>query len=358
MYHKVTSRLNNHVSRYLETFARHKIRLLLPIIIAVGMSGWYATSVPHKYESVMNVWFDTAAPNPSSLEVPPQYTTPAAQGEAVLQEFLGTEQFLVNVGHRGPLAAFLAQYHPAKKGPSALFSKLTSLVRKGSSVAAPVDSQIVSTLGKAFSMTVTGPQIVRITMTGVSGSYLPGTLNAVAAEYTAEVTGSLRSRDAASLSYYQSQVNAAKATLNSANSAVLAYQHSHPAALPTTDPNYNQLTQVAFQDQTNLTSLQSSLQQSDLALQNVQAPASFHVVDPASSPFRLSNKKHMIFTVVAGLAAGMIISILALSAMMAMDTTARREEDLDGVLGMEVVAIISQLPRRKALPSAVEVKSS
>jgi uncharacterized protein involved in exopolysaccharide biosynthesis len=352
------------VSRYLETFLRHKIALMLPIIIALTMSTWYATSVPHKYETDMTVWFDTAAPSQSSLEDPSPYTTPAAQGQIVLQEFFGTEQFLINVAHRGPLADFLANYHPAKKGPSSLISTVKSLFGKSSSSSAPVNSQIVdseitSLLGKAFTVSVLGPQIVRITMIAPDPSYMPATLNAVAAEYIDEVTSSLKTRDAASVAYYETQVNAAKLSLSAANSAVVAYQQAHPGALPTTDPDYNKLTQVAFQAQTNFTSLQNTLQEANLTLQNVQAPAAFHVVDPALAAIELSNKKHMLFTVIAGLLAGFVITVLALSALVALDKTARREEDIEGLLGMEVVAIIRELPSQRRLPAAVRrVKSS
>jgi uncharacterized protein involved in exopolysaccharide biosynthesis len=187
---------------------------------------------------------------------------------------------------------------------------------------------------------------------------MPGTLDAVAAEYIDEVTGSLQGRETATVAYYRIQVNAAKLTLSSANSAVLAYQRAHPNALPTTDPNYNQLTEVAFQAQTNYTSLQNTLQQSSLALSNIQAPAAFHVIDPALGTIELSSKKHLIFTVVAGLAVGFVISLMALSALMALDKTARRQEDIEGVLGMEVVAVIGQLPRQRRLPSAPTTKSS
>jgi len=350
------------VDRYLETFSRHKIAVLLPVIIALFMSTWYATSAPHKYETSMTVWFDTAEPNPSSLAVP-QNQSPAAEGQLVLEEFLGTGQFLENVGHRGPLATFLATYHPAKKGPSAFLSKLKSLVRKGSSNSGPVssatiNSEIESTLGKAFAVSVVGPQVVRIAMTAPDPSYMPGTLNAVAAEYVAEVTSSLKSRAAASVAFDQTQVSAANSALKVATSAVSSYQRAHPGALPTTDVNFSQLTQVAFQDQTNATNLETTLQQASLAYANVQGTASFHVIDPALAAFKLSSKKHMIFTIVAGLIAGLVISLLALSALMSQDKTARRPEDIDGTLGLEVVSTIGHLPRQRKVLGLPKAKSS
>ena len=66
-----------------------------------------------------------------------------------------------------------------------------------------------------------------------------------------------------------------------------------------------------------------------------------------------------IVAIVGGLLAGFVITVLALSALVALDKTARREEDIEGLLGMEVVAIIRELPSQRRLPAAVRrVKSS
>jgi uncharacterized protein involved in exopolysaccharide biosynthesis len=320
--------------RYQETFSRHKIALTLPVIIALLVSTWYATSRPHKYESTMTVWFDTAAPNPSSLQNPNPYTTPAGQEQAVLQEFLATQQFLVKVGHRGPLAAMLTGGHPNNLSPGA---------------SAALDYQIGALLRNAFGVSVVGPQVAQVTLTGPNPGYLPGTLQALAAEFVDEVGGTLKTRASASTAYLDSQLSAAKQALAKANSAVSAYQAAHPGALPTMDPVYGQLVQAATNAQTNYAGLENGLQQANLSQVNAQSAASFHVIDPPVGSYKLSNKKHMIFTVVAGLAAGLIISALAVSALTAVDKTARRQEDLDGVAGMEVVASIQELPRRRLL---------
>jgi uncharacterized protein involved in exopolysaccharide biosynthesis len=329
--------------RYLETFSRHKIALTLPVVIALLVSMWYATSRPHKYESAMTVWFDTAAPSPSSLQSPNLYTTPAAQNQAVLQEFLATRQFLVQVGHRGPLASLLSGTQGANSGSPAASSA--------------VDDEIAGILQRAFTVSVIGPNVAVVTMTGSSPGYLPGTLNAVAEEYVDAIGGTLKNRNTAAASYYQAQVKAARQTLDQANSAVSDYLHQHPGALPTTDLNYAQLVQAATNAQTNYTGLENLFQQTNLSAANAQSAAAFHVIDPPAGTFELSNRKHMIFTVVAGLAAGLVISALALSALTAVDKTARRQEDIDGVAGMEVVASIRELPRRGRLPGLRKAES-
>jgi uncharacterized protein involved in exopolysaccharide biosynthesis len=316
--------------RYLETFSRHKIALALPVIIALLVSGWYVTSRPHKYESSMTIWLDTAAPSPSSLESP-GFTTPAAQGQAVLQELLATRQFLVSVGRQGPLASLLTSGNPNAATPAA---------------SAAVDNEIAGLLQHAFTVSVIGPQVAEVTLSGPNPSYLPGTLQALAAEYVNEISGTLKNRNNVSVQFYQTQLTAAKQSLTQANAAVAAYQAAHPGAVPTSDVLYGQLVQAATNAQATYNTLQNQFQQASLSQANAASSASFHVIDPATGTFELSNRKHMIFTMIAGLAAGLVITALALSALTALDKTARRQEDIDGVAGMEVVASIRELPRR------------
>ena len=64
----------------------------------------------------MTVWLDTAAPAASSLVDPPNGPSPAAQAQQTLQELLGTEEFLVDVGHLGPLANYLQQPRRRPRG--------------------------------------------------------------------------------------------------------------------------------------------------------------------------------------------------------------------------------------------------
>jgi uncharacterized protein involved in exopolysaccharide biosynthesis len=315
------------VNRYRATFSRHRIGLILPIVIALLASSWYALKQPAKYESSMAVWFDTAVPGPSSLVNPGNTNvTPAAQGQETLQELLGTQQFLIDVGRRGPLA------HDFGNGPASL-----------------VNAEILATITNKFALTVSGPQVLRINLTGSNPAYMPGTLAALATEYVTQVTGTLTARDQASISYYQAQVDSSKQALQQANAAVTAYQQAHPNVSPTNNVAFNQLTQAAFQAQDAYTTNQSTLEQAQITLQDAAAPTAFHVIDSPSAPFRLSKKKHMIFTVVAGFAAGLVISILALSALTALDKTARVPDDVETMLGMNVVGSIDETRRR---PSA------
>ena len=316
------------MTRYIATFRRHRLGLILPVVIALVISSWYVATRPHKYQASMTVWIDTALPNPSSLVAPSTNTTPAGDAQLTFQELLGTQQFLIDVGRAGPLAG--------------LFSR--------GNAPAVVDAKIVSTLSKSFTVSVTGPQVLQIAMTGTNPGYMPGTLKALASQYLEQITGSLKSRDQAIVAYYQSQVASAQAGVDTASSAASDYRNTHPAILPTADATYNQLAQNAAQAQEQYTALKASYDQANIALQNVTTSTMFHLIDQPSVPFAVSNKKHVVFTVVAGLAAGIAISLLALSALTALDGTVRLPEDIEDTLGMDVVGVLGDRPRFSRVP--------
>jgi uncharacterized protein involved in exopolysaccharide biosynthesis len=317
------------VNRYAATFSRHRIGLILPVVIALAISSWYTINRPHKYESSMTVWVDTAVPGPSSLANPQPNLTPAEEGQTTLQELLATSEFLVEVGHDGGLANYFGSRLPASL----------------------VNGEIAGTLSNKFAVAVVGPQVLRVTMTSSNPVDMQGTLGAVATAYVNEVTGTLKARDQASVAYEQTQVESSEQALQQANAAATAYQQAHPLATPTNNVTLNQLTQTAFQAQNTYTTNSQTLEQAQVTLQNVATPTAFHVIDPPSASYRLSNKKHAIFTIVAGLAAGVVISILALSALTARDKTARVPEDIETMLGMNVVGTIEEARRpRIALP--------
>jgi hypothetical protein len=338
------------VTRYVEAFFRHKLLLITPVVLALIMGMWYVSSQPVAYQSSATVWFDTPLPNPSSVDVAPQGTTPAQGAQVVLQELLGTRQFLVNIGHRGPLGTYLANHHATKRGPTTLLSKLVSTVKGGSAGAAPIDDRIVSTLTPAFTVTPTGPQVLRVTMTSWAAGAIPGTLTALIAEYASEVTSIRGSRDQASLAYYKTQLDDARKTLATANSEVSDYQSSHPDATVVNDPTFDQLQRSAILALNNYTTVEQQLNQAGLALSNANFAGGVRTLDPPLTPSAVSHRKKAIFAGVAALLLGIFVSILALTALVSTDKTARVEEDLDDVEGLEVVANVEHLheiPRGK-----------
>jgi uncharacterized protein involved in exopolysaccharide biosynthesis len=331
------------VTRYVEAFFRHKLLLITPVVLAMVVSVWYVRSQTPSYQASTIVWVDTSLPSPSSIDVTSQGTPPAQQAQVVLQELLGTRQFLIKVGHRGSLATYLASHTPAKHGPTAVLSRLLSGVKGHGGSAAPIDDRIAATLARAFTVSTTGPQALQVTMTSWAGGAIPDTLRAVVAEYSDEVTSIRSTRDQASLTYDEAQVATAKHALDTATSAVLDYQESHPGATVVSDPEFAQLEQFALTDQNNYLERQNEYSQATLALGNAASPGSIKTLDAPQGVSVISHKKKAIFGGVAGIVFGLLVSILAATALVATDNTAWIHEDLEDVEGLEVVASLEHI---------------
>lgn len=296
------------------------------MLIAVVISSFYGISRPHKYESSMSLWFDAEASQASTVLNPGNGPTPAATGIEALQEFLATDAFRRDVALHSPLAADFSKPSDAAKLET-----------------------FAGSLAKAFTETAAGPQVVQVTMTAPNPGYMTGTLNAVANRLSSEITGLLNDRGSQSSEYWAPVVARAQQTLTNDDNAVQAYVKDHAKANLATDATYGQLTQAAAAAATTLTNDSNGLEQSELGDEPQLASQSFHVVDSPSPPVALSSKKHAILIGVAGLMAGIVISLIALSALTGLDKTARSEEDIDSVLDVDVVASIGQLRDRRSL---------
>jgi len=358
MYQMRPSDLLSGVTRYVEAFFRHKLLLITPVVLALIVSVWYVTSRTPTYQASTTVWVDTSLPSPSSIDAAAQGGPPAQQAQVVLQELLGSRQFLVKVGHRGSLATYLATHSPAKRGPSAFLSGLLSGMRGHGGGKAPLDDRITSTLARAFIVSTTGPQALQVTMTSWAAGAIPDTLRAVVGEYTDEVTAIRTGRDQASLTYYESELTTAQHALATATSAVLEYQGSHPGATVASDPQFAQLEQVAFADQNNYLDRQNQYSQAVLALGNAASPGNIRILDAPLAPSTIGHRKKAIFAGVAGIIFGLLISILAATALVATDNTARIDQDLTDVEGLEVVASLDHIPYSQHLKPFREERAS
>jgi hypothetical protein len=316
------------MKRYLETFSRHRILLIAPLIISVVMAGWYVTTRPKVYASSTTMWFDTQVPSASSIDTPlTNGGTPSGQAQSVLIELLNTRDFRIKVGHRGPLASYYA--------------------RPGTSARA-VDDQVDGALQHAVTSTVVGPQVLGIALKGPAPLVAANTLQAVVDQFTDELNAARNSRGSEALTYYQSSLVVASHDLTAAENAVTNYQVTHPPvpAGATPDPVLSRLSQTALAAQARYTDVQNNLSTLNLQ-QKVNGAATSHVIDrPTASLAPVSSKKKMVFAGVAALLLGGLISLGVLALLTAADTRARSAEDLED-LGLPVVGEIGQLPRTR-----------
>ncbi len=203
---------------------------------------------------------------------------------------------------------------------------------------------MLAMLGPAITTSVVGPQVLKISMTGTDPSILEGSLRAAVTQYSDRTSKESANRQQSDLAFYRSQLTVARKALDDANARVTAYTAEHPNASTITDPTFAQLVNVSSLNQSTFTGLQNTVSNTQTAIASKDAQVSFHYIDEAHSPIALSHKKKVIFTGIAGLFAGLLVSALVLAALAASDRAARRPEDIEGQLGLEVVATVGDFP--------------
>jgi hypothetical protein len=314
------------VTRYIETFFRHKVLLLTPLVLTLLVSVWYVTKQPTTFTSSSSVWFDTPVPGPAYFDSNGQAPPPAQQAQTLLTQLLTTNDFLVNTAKRGPFADAMG------KGDAA------------------AQENVVAKLGSSVLSFPLGPQVLRIQASDRDPKVATANVQAVLDEYFAQVQALRVGRDESSVGYYQPRVESANQALQQAQAAQVAYLDTHPGAgnIGSTDPTYAALSAAVASAQAQFADADKSLTQAKQALATDQGSATSHVIDPPGDAVANSKKKTTIFAGAAGLTFGLLISLLGLIAFTAADTAARRREDVETTPGgLQVVATIAEFPKRR-----------
>jgi uncharacterized protein involved in exopolysaccharide biosynthesis len=317
------------VTRYIETFFRHKVLLLTPLVLTLLVSFWYVKSQPTTYMNSMKVWFDNQLPSPGYLDpTGSNGPAPATTAQTLLGQLLSTRDFLVRAAQRGPAADYIAK----QPDPNA------------------AASTIGGTIGSSVTAFAVGPQILSVGMTGRDPKFVTQQLSAVVDEYFDYVKTLRGAREQAMVSYYKPRLDDANTTLQQAQAAQLAYVETHPLAgtAGTPDPQYNALTVAVTTAQNQYNDVQKNYTQADQALTTEQAQVSSHVIDLPGAASASSKKKAAIFAGGAGIFFGLLVGLLGLIALTAADTAARRREDVETTTGdLQVVATIAEFPKER-----------
>ena len=315
------------MKRYFELFFRHRILFVLPIVIGLIAGAGYAFKLPRTYVSSANVFSDTSLPNVSTLAdgVAPGAVTPSADKMVILQEFLRTQSFLDKVAQRSPIGPFIATHSKT------------------------VDELAADAMGKTVKLSAPGPQILVVSAKSGSPVMAAGTVKAVIDEFTAELGSVLAARAQSLAASYKIQLNAANASLASAESALATYLQTHLANVADAQETALQGQMAAAQQQHDTAQL--SYNQAQFQISVVVDPTTFHVVDPPVVPSApTSRKKQLIMSGVGGLLGGFVITILALIILMAQDRSVREERDVRDELELEVVATVPQFDKSAVSP--------
>ncbi len=335
--------------RYLETYYRHRLLLMNPLILAVAVSLGLVLIQPRTYEASAKVWFDPATT--SSGAAPGTFITPADQGAAELKELLKTRSFCAKVGRRGPLASDLATTGSAVPD---LGSRIIGVLRgtQGLSLANPdvLDDLLYATLSGKTRVEAGGPEIVGISFDYSKAEVAAGTVQAILDQMSDELVGNRRAEAQAAFDFYKQQVKAEADALAAADANVFQYLQGHPSQRAPGAVEDVALTSLRYTDDLARERYRDLLlkfdqAQVDAAAVSQPGAAGFRVIDSPIVPYRPKGFiKAAAFAAIGGLLAGLVLTLVALMALTAADTSARRWEDLDGSqLGRRVIGAIPRI---------------
>jgi hypothetical protein len=284
---------------YIETFRRHRLLFLLPILVAGAIALWTALGAPTLYRSTASLWLDTPAGlTYATLGAP----SPAADAQTMLNELMRTEYFANSIARQSPLEEYLRTHPSAGWGPSAVIRKL-----KGPPT---MDDRIAAALGPSrVTSSVQGPHVFEINFDAASPQLATATLRVLIDEFRSQRT-TLR-RDA--LEATQRQVASATTALNEARASLESYLRMHPDT-GDSDPRASALRLSVRNATTTVADATQRLADASAALtQGGTLDSTLRVLDEPRTPVGpTQGKRRIAMTVAAGLFGGMVFSILGI----------------------------------------------
>lgn len=318
---------------YRQTFRRHRLLLSLPIVVAVLVAGALTVMSPKSYLSTASLWVDNPAATDSSLgNLNPAMTPPSTQEQNVLTELLSTQGFALPVAHQSSLASYLASHNGGG---------ISSILGGGGG---SLNDRIMAALtAPAVTTTVPGPQVLQISFTGPTPAVAQSTLDAIVTLLQKDSTSFSQEHSQGAIQYYMGQVETATQALLAARNQADAYRAQHSTAQPG-DPNLAAFQTAETSAGSELAQAQVGLSAAKAALKGGSTASQVHVIDNADLPTApTSGKKKQLEGIVAGLAAGLLISFLGMMALTRRESDPW-EDELTEVAGPGVAAAQGGMP--------------
>jgi uncharacterized protein involved in exopolysaccharide biosynthesis len=331
------------VIRYLETFFRHRLLVLMPLLLAGAMSIGISLAQPRSFESSARIWFYGSSLSPNAAQ---PGVSVADRQAAVFIELLGSQAFDLKVGQRGPLTAYVA----ATNGPESLVSRILARLGLSSLAGQPpsVDDQVSTILRKRVTVVSSGPEVVAISLRAADPEVARGTVQALVDQFSDEVLANRKTEAQTVVDFFDQQVKDQAAAVASAGADLSKYAAAHPRAAGT------DVTLIALQHTADTAKqrydeslLQLGQAKLDLAAQSQAGGSGFRVIDPPTAPSQpLSRLSDLLRAVMGGLLAGLLVAACGLIALTAADSSVRRAAEIRQALGLRVVGEIPLLRSR------------
>jgi uncharacterized protein involved in exopolysaccharide biosynthesis len=338
--------------KLLEAVFRHKLLLVLPIVLIPGVVGPLAVlSTPPVYTSTITVWVD----RPTYLAYKDNsspWISPALKETSRLTELLRTNAFQVDMAQR------------------------TSLKPLVGTVAG--ENRINDILARGISVATSGDNILVVQFHAVTAQLSYEVCNAIVQSYIDKTSADQADQAGAAVQFYQSRLQDSQQQLGKASQDLRRYVAAHQAdgsdPLTALDPKQTNLAsanavspnsaallldprlaalQTSVQaSQTDVTNIQQSLTQAqqDAAAAVQGQQLAFQVLDQARMPTAPTRQwRKLAIYPIAGLVGGLLLSSILLILLVAADRSVYSESDLTPglrTLGAVPLWKLKRVPKR------------
>ena len=338
------------IARFIETFFRHKLLILLPMFVTplVVMPFAFILVQPY-YETTAGVWAERPAYVPITDETS-RYVSPAQYQQSRLNELLQTRAFLEDVGRRTSLAPLLTSDQGRE--------------------------QVVVYLQRAIYPLPSGNKLLGIRVRADDPDLAMEIINATLTTFRERAQNERSTQASSAISFYEGQLKNAEDDRSKAQDAVRRYVTANPrlsadaAALvgsgsgsssSTTrvpvpasalDPQLSELSKRLDAAEREVDRLRGLVEQArfDASASLDGSDSSLQVVDPPIYPSRPQReRRRFIIFPAAAVVIGGLVSALLLISLTATDRSVRSSADLRNVgrvIGVVPRMGLRKLPRR------------
>ena len=340
--------------RYLEAFYRYRLLIAAPLVIALMAGAGIVMIQPRTYEASTKIWVDATFLGQRTTDN--AYITPAEAQSAVLLELLKTRSFAIKAGARFDLAGELIDedIHAAPD----LRARAAALLKGHLQPPPPseptqrlLDDQSYTLISQHTKVVVSGPNVITVSFDHHDRGLAARAAQAITDQFLIEVLSGQQAQAKAATTFYGGQLKGAQATLAATDGKIYDYLSSHadqraPNAVPDVA-----LTALRRDDDDArqryyalLTKMDDAQLQAAIAAQ--ATPNGYRIIDNAQVPSSpLSAVKIYLASVGATLVAGLLLSLLALLALAAGDTSLRRPEEVEKWLGLQLAGVVPELKK-------------
>ncbi|MCC7371162.1 MAG: hypothetical protein IT306_22290 [Chloroflexi bacterium] len=328
------------IARFLETFFRHKLLILLPAIITplVVIPFAFVLVKPY-YETWAGLWVERPAYVPTSDDWN-RYVTPAQNQQQRLTELLKTRTFTEDIARKTSLAPLLD----------------SPLGR----------DEVYEYLQRAIVPQATGNKLLSIRVRAEDPDLSMEIVNATVVTFRDRNQNERVTAAAQAISFYEQQLRDAEERLTTSREATRRYAIANPRAvtedrntgtrstLPTaaTDPQLAEILKRLEQDEKEVERIRGLMAEAKFdATASVEGTDStLQVIDPPVYPTRSQReRRRLLIFPIAAVAIGVLVSALLLVALAASDRSVRSTADLRStgrVIGVVPRMGLRRLPRQ------------